>query len=35
MKHQLDRTQRQIEGLRKWANFDYQGIAQYPTGFCI
>lgn len=33
MKHQLDRTQRQIEGLRKWANFGYQGIAQYPTGF--
>jgi len=33
MKHQIDRTQRQIEGLRKWAKFGYQGIAQYPTGF--
>jgi hypothetical protein len=28
MKHQIDRTQRQIEGLRKWAKFGYQGIAQ-------
>jgi superfamily II DNA or RNA helicase len=33
MKYQIDRTQRQIEGLKKWATFGYQGIAQYPTGF--
>ena len=29
----MDRTERQIEGLRKWKTHNYSGIAQYPTGF--
>ena len=29
----LDRTSRQIEGLKKWKANKYKGIAQYPTGF--
>jgi len=28
----LDRTQRQIEGLRKWRNNKFKGILNYPTG---
>jgi superfamily II DNA or RNA helicase len=33
MKESLDRTSRQIEGLRKWRLSNFQGIAEYPTGF--
>ena len=29
----MDRTARQLDGLRKWKANDYEGIAQYPTGF--
>lgn len=29
----MNRTERQTIGLRKWAAFQYQGIAEYPTGF--
>lgn len=29
----LDRTARQIQGLRKWREADFCGIAEYPTGF--
>lgn len=29
----LDRTARQIEGLRKWRQSNFCGIAEYPTGF--
>ena len=29
----LSRTDRQIIGLRKWKESNYQGIAEYPTGF--
>ncbi len=28
----LSRTDRQIIGLRKWKESNYQGIAEYPTG---
>ena len=29
----VDRTARQIEGLRRWRDAGFQGIAEYPTGF--
>lgn len=29
----MDRTQRQIQGLRQWRDAGFAGIAQYPTGF--
>lgn len=29
----IDRTSRQLEGLRKWKANEFKGIAQYPTGF--
>ena len=29
----LDRTTRQLEGLKKWRDRNFRGIAQYPTGF--
>lgn len=29
----VDRTARQIEGLRRWRDNNFQGIAEYPTGF--
>ena len=29
----VNRTSRQIEGLRRWRDADFQGIAEYPTGF--
>jgi len=33
MKPNIGRTNRQIEGLRKWRASNFKGIAQYPTGF--
>lgn len=33
MKYRISRDQRQIQGLRRWSDSDYCGIAQYPTGF--
>lgn len=33
MELKLNRTQRQTQGLRKWAKADYNGIFQFPTGF--
>ena len=33
MKPNIERTKRQIEGLRKWRASNFKGIAQYPTGF--
>jgi superfamily II DNA or RNA helicase len=29
----VNRTSRQIEGLRRWRDSDFKGIAEYPTGF--
>ena len=29
----IDRTSRQIEGLRRWRASNFCGIAEYPTGF--
>jgi len=29
----IDRTSRQLEGLKKWRANEFRGIAQYPTGF--
>lgn len=29
----VNRTSRQIEGLRRWRDANFQGIAEYPTGF--
>lgn len=33
MKQTIDRTARQIMGLRKWKEYGFSGIAVYPTGF--
>ena len=29
----MNRDARQVEGLRKWRQSSFQGIAEYPTGF--
>ena len=29
----MNRDKRQILGLRKWSEYSFRGIAQYPTGF--
>jgi superfamily II DNA or RNA helicase len=29
----MDRTARQILGLKKWSADNFKGIAEYPTGF--